>query len=104
MKNAQPVKLLLSFDIRPEHQENYYTFVTGEFVPQVNALGLELAEVWDTAYGDYPRRLIVFVAQDQATAKEALNSERFKRIEKKLSRYIENYTSRVVQYKPHFQF
>ncbi len=104
VKSEQPVKLLLSYDIQPELQERYYSFVTGEFVPQVNAIGLELAEVWDTAYGDYPRRLIVFVAHDMQSANEALNSERFKKMEKKLQRYVGNYSVRVVKYKPHFQF
>ncbi len=104
MKYQQPVKLLLAYDIPLEQHESYYSFVTGEFVPQVNAIGLELAEVWETVYGDYPKRLIVFVAQDRETANQALNSERFKRAEKKLKRYVENYSCRLVNYKPHFQF
>ncbi len=104
MKAEQPVKLLLSYDIRPEVQENYYSYVTGEFVPQANAIGLELAEVWETVYGEYPRRLIVFVAADKETANAAMNSDRFKRMERRLRRYVENYSCRLVKYKPHFQF
>ncbi len=104
MKYQQPVKLLLSYDIPPEQQERYYSFVTGEFVPQANAIGLELAEVWETVYGDYPQRLIVFVAADRETANQALSSERFKRAERKLKRFVDNYTCRVVSYKSHFQF
>ena len=104
MRDEQPVKLLLSYDISRELHDTYFSFVTGEFVPQVNAVGLELAEVWQTVYGDYPERLIVFVAQDAQTAKQAVNSERFKRAEKKLQRYVQNYSRRIVKYKPHFQF
>ncbi|MGB8646798.1 MAG: hypothetical protein WCF84_16275 [Anaerolineae bacterium] len=104
MKAENPVKLLLAYDIRPEVAESYYSFVTGEFVPQVNAMGLELAEVWDTVYGPYPRRLIVFLAADKETANEAMGSDRFKRMERKLQRYVQNYTCRIVKYKPHFQF
>ena len=104
MKYQHPVKLLLSYDIPASQHEGYYSFVTGEFVPQVNAIGLELAEVWETVYGDYPQRLIVFVAQDKETVDQALSSERFKRAERKLKRYVENYSCRVVKYMPHFQF
>ncbi len=104
MKYQHPVKLLLSYDIPTNQHESYYSYITGEFVPQVNAIGLELAEVWETVYGDYPQRLIVFVAQDKETADQALNSERFKRAERKLKRYVENYSCRVVKYKSHFQF
>lgn len=100
----QPVKLLLEYDIPDEAQETYYRFVTGEFVPQVSRIGMELAEVWETAYGDYPRRLVVFVIQDEATCKEAVNSERFQRLEKKLLRFVRNYSKRMVPFKSQFQF
>lgn len=104
MSENNPVKLLLEYDIPDEVQEAYYRFVTGEFVPQVNRIGLELAEVWETVYGDYPRRLIVFVAQDQETCKEALADEKFQRLEKKLLRFVKNYSKRIVPYKGQFQF
>jgi protein involved in sex pheromone biosynthesis len=104
VKYDQPVKLLLSYDIPQDLQQSYYSFVTGEFVPQANSIGLELAEVWETVYGDYPQRLIVFVAQDAQTAYQAINSDRFKRMEKKLRRFVENYSRRVVKYRSHFQF
>jgi hypothetical protein len=104
MRSGQPVKLLLSYDILQDLRQSYFSFVTGEFLPQANSIGLELAEVWETVYGDYPRRLIVFVAQDAQTASQAIRSDRFKRMEKKLKRFVQNYSCRVVKYKPHFQF
>lgn len=104
MSENQPVKLLLEYDIPDEVQETYYRFVTGEFVPQLNRIGLELAEVWETVYGAYPRRLIVFVVQDQAACKQALATEKFIRLERKLLRFVQNYNKRVVPYKGHFQF
>jgi hypothetical protein len=100
----KPIKLLLEYDIPDEVHETYYRFVTGEFVPQLNRLGLELAEVWETVYGNYPRRLIVFVAQDQASCHEAINGEKYQRLERKLLRFVKNYSKRVVPYKGHFQF
>ncbi len=104
MNENKPVKLLLEYDIPDEVQEAYYRFVTGEFVPQVNRIGLELAEVWETVYGDYPRRLIVFVVQDAETCQEALGNEKFQRLERKLLRFVKNYSKRMVPYKGQFQF
>jgi len=100
----KPVKLLLEYDIPDEVQETYYRFVTGEFVPQVNRIGLELAEVWETVYGDYPRRLIVFVAPDQEACQEAVGSDKFQRLERKLLRFVKNYSKRIVPYRGQFQF
>lgn len=104
MKSEQPVKLLLSYDIPHDMQQSYFSFVTGEFVPQANSIGLELAEVWETVYGDYPQRLIVFVAQDALAANKATSSDRFVKMEKKLKRYVQNYSRRIVEYQSHFQF
>lgn len=104
MSEEQAVKLLLSYDIPDQVQESYYRFVTGEFVPQVNRIGLELTEVWETVYGNYPRRLIVFVAPDESSAQQALQSEKFQRLEKKLLRLVQNYSRRIVPYKGQFQF
>lgn len=104
MSETLPVKLLLEYDIPDEVQETYYRFVTGEFVPQVNRMGLELAEVWETVYGDYPRRLIVFVAQDYDSCKNALLGEKYQRLERKLLRFVKNYSKRIVPYKGQFQF
>ncbi len=98
------MKLLLEYDVPQELHETYYRFITGEFVPQVNRVGLELAEVWETAYGDYPQRLIVFTAPSEQVIDEAVNSEKFKRLEKKLQRYVHNYSRRCVPFQPHFQF
>ncbi len=104
MSYDEPVKLILTYDIPRGLHESYFSFVTGEFVPQANTVGLELAEVWETVYGEYPQRLIVFVAQDARTANAALNSNRFKRMERKLQRYVKNYSRRLVRFQPHFQF
>lgn len=98
------MKLLLTYDIPDELQESYYRFVTGEFVPQINRVGLELAEVWETVYGEYPQRLIVFVAADEQSAHEALKSEKFQKLEKKLMRFVQNYSRRLVPYRGQFQF
>lgn len=104
MSETLAVKLLLEYDIPDEAQETYYRFVTGEFVPQVNRMGLELAEVWETVYGDYPRRLIVFVAQDYESCKNLLLAEKYQRLERKLLRFVKNYSKRIVPYKGQFQF
>jgi len=35
-----PIKLLMSWDIAPEHEEEYFEFVVREFLPGVAGLGL----------------------------------------------------------------
>ena len=97
-------KLLLTYNIRPEHQEEYLNFMVNVFVPSLQRMGLSNAGVWHTAYGDYPARLIVFVAEDKDTMEQALAGKTWKDLEAKLERYVADYSRNVAPFQPGFQF
>ena len=65
--NGSGLKLLISYDIDPEEGREYYEFALGKYVPTMQSMGLELSEAWHTAYGNYPNRLIGFIAKDEET-------------------------------------
>ncbi len=97
-------KLLLTYNILAEQQEEYLNFMMNNFIPGLQRLGLVNSGVWHTAYGDYPARLIIFVADDQDTMDKALGSKSWKDLETKLERFVKDYTRRVVPFQPGFQF
>ena len=97
-------KLLLSYNIRLQHQENYMRFVINEFIPALENLGLSNIGVWHTAYGDYPDRLLVFGAKDSAAMSRAVASPIFADIEGKLKTFVTDYNRRVVPFDERFQF
>jgi hypothetical protein len=97
-------KLLLTYNISPEQQEEYLNFMVNIFVPGLQRLGLVNSGVWHTAYGDYPARLLIFVADDRETMTKALGSKTWKDLETKLERFVKDYTRRVVPFQPGFQF
>lgn len=101
---SAPVKLLLSYDIPQEKHDRYYRYVTGQFVPGAHQLGLELTEVWETAWGQYPTRLIALVATSRDAADKALATEEWQQMEKKLRQFVTRYSRRLVPYRQHFQF
>ncbi len=74
------------------------------FVPALQQIGLENAGVWHTAYGNYPIRLLVFIAEDEAEMRRAMNTEAWKQMEQQLKKYIADYNCRVVPFEPGFQF
>ena len=104
LEDHQQVKLLVTYDVPVARQEEYYQFVLGEFVPGVQNLGLQMTEVWHTAYGDYPVRLTGFVAQDYATMVTILNDPAFLGLEDRLKEFVSNYQRRIVQLKNGFQW
>lgn len=98
------IKLLLAYDVHEHRREEYYQFIIGEFLPQAQKLGLILDDVYQTAYGDYPSRLLSFVIQDEETMNTALSSEVWDSIETKLGEYVIDYEKRTVRKKRDFQF
>lgn len=96
-------KMLLSYNILPQFQQEYMDFMVNTFVPTLQRLGLENQGVWHTAYGNYPMRLLVFVA-DQRDMQAALASEEWRQLEARLKTFITDYTCRIVPFQPGFQF
>jgi hypothetical protein len=99
-----PVKLLLAYDIKPYRLEEYYQFILGEFLPRASALGLKIKHSWHTAYGNYPERLVEFVAKDEETIKAVLSHEVWDTIETRLGEYVTDYEKQIVPLRPNFQF
>ena len=98
------VKLLMSFDILEESAQPYYQFVIGEFLPKAQSIGLVLTDALHTAFGDYPDRLLSFVARDRATLDAILSREEWQQIEDKLKQFVAEYERKIVPYRDRFQF
>lgn len=99
-----PVKLLMTWDIAPEHEQEYFEFVIGEFIPGVQRLGLEPTEAWATIYGEYPQIMVAMLAPDLPDAQRVLNSVEWGRLREQLFTFVKNYSSKVVPVKGGFQF
>lgn len=102
---SQQVKLILTYDILPEALDSYYRFMLGELVPAVQKLGLYMNGAWHTAYGNYPIRLVEFIAEDRAALSAVLDSPAWEQLETRLQEYIFNYRKKVVRLRDdQFQF
>lgn len=98
-------KLILTYDIQPDVQETYFQFMLGEFVPMAQALGLHMNGAWHTAYGDYPIRLVEFIAEDLATIHTALKNSQWLALEDRLQEFVTNYHKKALRLREDvFQF
>lgn len=99
------VKLLLSYNIRPNRETEYYRYVLGEFLPTLQNAGLYMVEGWHTAYGNYPMRLIAFrVTDSKVTMRQILTGDDWKNAKAKFLRYVTDYEERLVPARNVFQF
>lgn len=99
-----PVKLLMTWDITPEHEQEYFEFVIGEWIPGIQRLGLEPVEAWATIYGEYPQIQVAMLSPDMPNAQRVLNSPEWNRLRDRLFEFVRNYNIKVVPAKGGFQF
>ena len=99
-----PVKVLMTWDISPEREQEYFEFVIGEFVPGVQRLGLQPTEAWATIYGNHPQSQVGLMADDAADARRILNSPDWLRLSEQLFTFVKNYSHKVVPARSGFQF
>jgi hypothetical protein len=98
------VKLLISYDIVTEVQQEYVQFVMHEFIPRLQEMGLPMTEAWHTAYGDYPVRMAGFVAPNEQVMTRVLRSDEWKKLQRQFNQFVTNLEIKVVAYKEGFQF
>lgn len=98
------VKLVMTWDIVPEHEQEYFEFVVGEFIPGVQRLGLKPAEAWATVYGEYPQIQVGVLADNLPEVQQALHTEGWNQLQSKLFNLVKNFSYKVIQARNGFQF
>lgn len=101
---TQKVKLIMSWDILPEHEQEYFEFVIREFIPGVQRLGWELTDAWATVYGNQPQILVGATLPSLNRARQLLASPEWGGLHTKLMDFVENYTEKIVPSRNVFQF
>lgn len=98
------VKVLLTWDILPEHEREYFEFVIGEFIPGVQRLGFQPAEAWATVYGSSPQIQVGMLAPDSAAVRRMMNSPDWAHLQEQLFTFVTNFSYKVVPARGGFQF
>ncbi len=98
------VKLILTYDVLPRREDEYYEFMTSELLVWMQEQGLILSDVWHTLYGEYPMRMVGLVAQDEDHLNNVLRRPDWKALEERIQTYVTNYRRRVVPYRGKLQF
>ena len=97
------VKLLMSWDIKPGSESEYFEFVVREFAPGIMKLGVQPTEAWYTVFGAGPQILTGAVAEDLPTMQSILTSTDWHKLQSKLFDYVTNFNYKIVQATGRFQ-
>ncbi len=98
------VKVIMTWDIIPGQEQEYFEFVVRRFMPGVQKLGMALSDAWVTIYGEHPQILVGAVVPGLEKAEKIVSSEEWRRLNKRLLDYVQNYDLKMAQLEGGFQF
>lgn len=94
------VKLIMTWDIKPGLDQDYFEFVMREWVPGITRLGVEPSEAWLSVYrrdDTTPRLMAEAVAEDADTFRDILKHPEWEELHEKLMDYVDNYSHKIVE-------
>ena len=97
-------KLIMTWDISPEKEQEYFEFVVREFIPEVQKLGFTLSDAYMTVYGERPQILVGAVMPSIGKVQDVVSTERWQSLIEKLLEFVSNYQTRIVKSTGSFQF
>lgn len=100
----EPVKLIMTWDIAPTREREYFEFVVRVFIPGLQNLGLEISEAWATSFGDRPQIQVGAKMSDYDQMQQTLNSKEWGELHDQLQDYIINYNQKITRFLTRFQF
>jgi len=103
MDEPSGLKLLLSYQVGQENQQEYHKFVMGQYLPALQAMGFQMSEAWHTAYGDVPNRLIGLVSSDEDSMNSLLSSEEWDSLNEQLEEFVTDLDYKFIHYRGGFQ-
>jgi len=97
-------KLIMTWDISPEKEQEYFEFVVREFIPEVQKLGFTMSDAYMTVYGDRPQILVGAVMPSIGSIQDVVSTERWQSLLNNLLGYVANFKARIVKSTGSFQF
>jgi hypothetical protein len=97
------VKLLMTWDILPGREQEYFEFVVRDFIPGMQRLGLEPSDAWFTMYGEKPQIMTSAQMPTLATLSQVLESQEWADLSKLLMDYVEDFNYKIVPARAGFQ-
>ena len=97
------MKLLMTWDILPNQEQEYFEFVISEFIPEIKELGIRPEDLWYTMYGEQPQIMIAAKIQSQAALNVAMASKDWQRLLETLLKFVDNFSFKVIPARTGFQ-
>ena len=98
------LKLMMTWNIRPNREAEYSEFVVNDFIPRLNRLGLSNIEFWYTRYGACDQIQASGVANSMKQMQHIFESEEWENLFAMLQEYVVDYQQKTIKATRGFQF
>ena len=98
------IKLIMTWDIKPGNEQEYFAFVLHEYLPQFNKFGFEITDAWVTVYGNRPQILVGAVIASKLKARKVMSSDEWNNLNEQLKGLVDNLEFKLATHKGSFQF
>ena len=97
------VKLLMTWDIQPGREQEYFEFVVRDFIPGLQRIGMEPSDAWFTMYGEQPQIMAAAQMPSINALQQVLDSPEWENLTQRLLDYVDNFQYKIVQARSGFQ-
>ena len=97
------VKLLMTWDILPGQEQEYFEYVVREFIPGMQELGLQPKDAWYTYYGDHPQIMVSAVMDTLQALENVLDSDAWYELSQQLMDYVDDFNFKIIKSSSGFQ-
>ena len=97
------VKILMTWDILPGREQDYFEFVVRDFVPRMQKLGLQPSDAWYTYYGDQPQIMAAAVMPSLDMMEQVIQSDDWYKLTQELLDYVEDFDYKIIPARGGFQ-
>lgn len=97
------VKLLMTWDILPGKEQEYFEFIVRDWIPGLQRMGMEPSDAWFTMYGEQPQIMAAAQMSSLNSIQRVLDTQDWKNLTQSLLDYVENFDYKVVQARGGFQ-
>jgi hypothetical protein len=98
------VKLIMTWDIKPGRDPEYFEFVVREYAPSLKRLGLQPTQAWFTVYGKAPQIMMEGITDDLDSMNKLIENPEWQSLHERLGQYVVNFNQKIVRLLPRFQF
>lgn len=92
------IKFNQAWDVQSHKKDEYDSFITNEYFPVLQELGISVAGEWEILIGDGPGIICEGRVSDINNLLRNLQSKKFHDAKRKLKQTVENYRSRILTF------